>query len=178
MDAVELEQDDGEQRLSDADVEVLAARRAAAAPVDSAGYRRTGGPVTSMDTTVVDTMPCQRCRVPVDVTSAGLDAFETMSKRLVATGQPPLLRDQVQVCEACRVLLVEHAAKHARKVCDRMAAAVRTLKAGTGGEEERLAVEYLNKHDNLRGPDGESETVRYWREKHRTKRGGESPWSA
>jgi hypothetical protein len=176
--AIELEREDGgEERLTDADLEALAQRRAASAPRDSAGYKRTGGPVTAMDPTIVDHMPCRRCRAPVEVTESGMDAFVTFERLQISQGQVPTPRDQVQVCDECRKLVVAHAAKNARRVCDRMAAAVRTLKAGTGGEEERLAIECLNKHDNLRGPDGESETVRYWREKHRQKRGGESPWS-
>lgn len=171
------EQETGEERLTEADLEALAQRRAAVAPRDSAGYKRTGAPVTAMDTTIVDHMPCRRCRAPVAVTAAGMEAVVTFERYLATQGQVPTLRDQIQVCDQCRKLVVEHAAKNARRVCDRMAAAVRTLRAGTGGEEERLAVEVLNKHDNLRGPDGESETVRYWREKHRSKRGGESPWA-
>jgi hypothetical protein len=176
-DALELEvQGDGEARLSEADLEALAQRRAASAARDSAGYKRTGAPVTAMDTNIVGHMPCRRCRAPVEVTESGMDAFVTFERRQISQGQVPTPRDQVQVCDECRKLVVEHAAKHARKVCDRMAEAVRTLKAGRGGEEERLAVEYLNKHDNLRGPDGESESVRYWRDKHAQKSGGERPW--
>lgn len=163
---------DVENRLSDADEAVLASRRAAATGRTGTIQFGTGRTVTQM--------PCRRCRKPVDATEECIAAFEGMNKLLRAKGQVSTLPDQVLVCEDCRRMLYEHAANNARKVCDRMAAAVRTLKAGRGGEEERQAVEYLNKHDNLRAPGNpeESESVWYWREYHKRKRGdgGRPEW--
>jgi hypothetical protein len=137
------------------------------------------------DTSVAGTMPCRRCRVEVEVSESALAQHEAFNALLRKRGQPPTPRDQVVECDRCREEQAEKRAAANLEVVERMAAAVRVLKAGIGGSADgevvtagrhRAAVAYLNEHDNEKEPKangkGESRTVIYWREQHRRKKGG------
>ncbi len=161
MSTLELDRDDdqGTSRLTEGDQEALATRAARKAG-------RGGQEVRYGNPEVVTTMPCRRCRKPVEVTETGLEMFQGFNRHLAKLGQEPTLADQVMACDECRALVQIKRAEHARKVCDGLAEAVRTLKSGCGGDKERAAVAYLQKHDN----DAEA-TLAHWREYHAKKRG-------
>jgi hypothetical protein len=175
--------DDGESRLSDADREVLAGRMAGAAPRDAAGYERSGlnGAARYGVPGVVTRTMCRRkeCRKAVDVTETGLFTFTAFNAHLVKTGQEPIRADEWAICDECRLLLREHVEQHGRRVVDKMAAAVRTLRDGGSPEEERQAIECLDRHDNERaaGAPERSATAKYWLDKAASKkRGNKGDW--
>jgi hypothetical protein len=153
--------DDEPDELLPSDEDQLAARRAARS--GRAGH--ANNPLGSNAS--AGQMPCRRCRVPVEVSEAGLEAFRTMAAHLVARGEAALLPDQVMLCATCRGLLRAHAAVHARRTAEKLAAAVRTLRDGGTWEQERDAEAYLLKHAN----DG-ADTVAHWKAKRSGKSGG------
>lgn len=156
--------------LSDGEEAELASRRAAR----SGRVARNGEAVRYGNPDIVTTAPCRNCKVPVEVTETGMFTFKSSSAYLVAKGENPLSPDQVMVCDACRVLLREHLARNGRKVVDKLAWCVRIMRDGGSADDERQAIDYLNRNDNQRTGDGGSETVKYWMEKRAKSRSGKA----
>ncbi len=164
------EDDEDVVELSEDEEAQLAGRRAAS----SGRSARNGEAVRYGNQEVVTTAPCRNCKVPVEVTETGMFTFKTSSAYLVAKGENPLGPDQVMVCDACRLLLRDHLARNGRKVVDKLAWCVRIMRDGGSADDERQAIDYLNRNDNQRTGDGGSETVKYWMDKRAKSRSGKA----
>lgn len=129
---------ESEERLSPADLEVLMHRRAKA-------HGRNGQISSIGDSTVVAVWSCRACKKPAQVTQATIDAFETFNRILRARNEIALNTGECVFCDSCEPKLREALLKRSQNVIEKTTAMVRILREGGTPDEERAAIEYIEK---------------------------------
>jgi hypothetical protein len=137
------------------DPEVLADLAFREASVRDPNRTRSDSNYTWTPPTSVGVWACRNphCRRLTKIYQANLDAFHTFNRMLAARDEPPLDGTKIAFCEDCTVENNRTAPARRRAQVDRMADAIRQLKASTDPEQERELITNLVKwgHPDVAG---------------------------
>ena len=140
---------DAEENLTEHELIGYADKRTAEAPVDSAGYKRTG-PMAYGTPDIDGHWPCRNCKQPSPVTATAVEMWAGFNRILRARGEAPIDSSLIAVCNDCQKLISEKRTAHATRVVTKLRESFVLLRDGGGTqEEERAAEDYLRRHDNF-----------------------------